>query len=323
MIFGATYACSACMLRFARCDACPSCGGAIVSLSDHSGRATVRGGRRSGVKGGVLLSLARWAPSRPWIPIAIGLAMALPATATLVLSPSWLLETWLVDDRRRGEPRLSIEHRDLSWRGIQILAVGGAGLLLAALTTAAWLGQRAAAPAPPPKRLRVYARDREGEGEGTTVITGVARLATAEIESPLGGEPCLVVGLRGDVDGEQVEDADGGDFDLVTPEGRVFMVSLEHARLEPHGDEEPIELTVAEAVELEPFLLDRVGQRVRERCTFAETVVAAGDTVSVTAKLAGKALATAPFRDEPRGRVLTGAIDCPLVVRLVTRAART
>lgn len=322
MLFGATYACPACMLRFARREACPSCGGRVVSLMDRDGRAALR--RKPPGSGGMAFTLSRWAPARPWIPIAIGIALTLPALYALLFAPNMLRDLWLVDDRSGGAPRLYTEYRGLSWRGIEILAAGAAGLVLAALATATALAARASTkPATsPPKTLRVHVAD-DSAGEESNVVTGIARSATLEIESPLGGEPCLVVGLRGQVDGIQVDDADGGDFDIVTPEGRVVMVSLEHARLETHGDEEPIELTVEEAVELEAFLLDRIGQRAREHCKLAETVIAAGDTVSVTGRLAGPALAAAPFRDDPRGRILEGTPEHPLVVRLVKRGART
>lgn len=322
MVFGATHACPECMLRFARRETCPSCNGAVVSLSDPAGRKALRGARRP--RGSSLLfTLGRWAPTRPWMILAIGIAMMLPAAGTLLFWPTMLHDTWLVDDRSREVPHLGTEYRGLSVRGVEILAIGGAGALLCALSIAAWLGHRASAPpASPPQKLRVHALAREPgtDDDVAREITGIAKVATVEIESPLGGEPCLVFGIRGEVDGEEVDDADGGDFDVVTTEGRVIMVSLEHARLEPVGDEEPVELTVDEAVELEPFLVERIGQRVREHCKLAETVIATGDTVTVTGRLAGPALATAPFRDDPRGRILAGDSDHPIVVRVLRRA---
>ncbi|HEY8079150.1 MAG TPA: hypothetical protein VIF62_33690, partial [Labilithrix sp.] len=218
MIFGATYACPGCALRFTRRDACPACGGAVVSLSEREGRTAVQGGRRAS---GFLLTLARWAPSRPWIPIATGVLVMLPALYGLFVSPTMLLEAWLVDDRRGPERRLAIEYEGLSRSGFEILALGAAGLLVAGLSVVTTLARRAAPP-PPPKTLRIHDA---GEERGPDEVTGIAKLATAEQESPLGGERCLAFGLRGEVDGVPVDDADGGDFDVLLPDGATVMVS--------------------------------------------------------------------------------------------------
>ena len=183
MVFGATHACPECMLRFARRETCPSCNGAAVSLSDPAGRKALRGGRRPRGSG-VLFTLGQWAPTKPWIPIAIGIAMMLPAAGALVFWPTMLLDMWLVDDRSGETPRLYTEYSGLSGKGFQLLALGGAGLLLTALSIAAWLGQRASsAPAPlPPKKLRVHAATRgsDGDGQDATEITGIAKVATVE-----------------------------------------------------------------------------------------------------------------------------------------------
>ena len=44
------------------------------------------------------------------------------------------------------------------------------------------------------------------------------------LESQIGGTPCVVFGLHGDVDGAQIDDAEGGDFDLQLESGERVMV---------------------------------------------------------------------------------------------------
>ena len=100
-----------------------------------------------------------------------------------------------------------------------------------------------------------------------------------------------------------------------------MQVSLEHARLEPSGDEKAIPLTPAEAEELEDFLIARVGQRVRESCSLQETTIAEGDTVTVVGAFQGMSIAATPFRGAARSRVLGGELDRPLVVKRAARSA--
>lgn len=323
MLFGATRACPSCALRFTRRDACPSCGGAVVSLEDREERAKLRRGVRGArAWGRTMFALARWAPKLPWITIAVGVLMAVPAVESVLIHPNKLLNLWLVDDPSSAEARLYIEYEGLSGGGFKILALGAAGLVLASLSTLAWLARRATQPAPA-RTLRVCRGGDAGDGDAPRdEVTGTARLATTELQSPLGGEPCLAFGLRGEVDGAEISDADGGDFDLVLPDGSVVMVSLEHARLEPSGAEERLVLTPEEAADLDEFFLPRIAQRVHATCALAETIVAEGDTVSVVGDLRGKGLAVAPFRHVARSHVIGGEADRPLVVRVVARGSR-
>jgi len=67
--------------------------------------------------------------------------------------------------------------------------------------------------------------------------------------------PCVVFGLHGDVDGAQIDDAEGGDFDLQLESGERVMVSLKHAILVTE------EAVAPSIVQRKPFLDELLDER--------------------------------------------------------------
>lgn len=191
-------------------------------------------------------------------------------------------------------------------------SAGAVGLALAALV--AWRDRRRTGAAQP---LRVYAPEADEEGTTPDEVVGIARRATVAIESPLGGESCLAFGLRGAAVGGEVDDADGGDFDVVVSGGGVVMVSLEHAVLLPMDGDEPRTLPSGEEHRLESFLRER-GLAASAPLTLAESRLGEGDTVRVVGRVRGAAVVAEGSK--PRSRVLAGEPDAPLVVTVVARA---
>lgn len=150
--------------------------------------------------------------------LGVGVLMMAPALVSITLFPDMLLRTWLVEQRSEAGISLEIEHEGLSGRGFGILSVGAAGLLLAGFAALTRHAGRTA-PSDARRALRVHAP--ETDDDGRVEVTGIARLATAELQSALGASPCLAFGLRGEVDGAEVDDAEGGDFDVVLPGGEA------------------------------------------------------------------------------------------------------
>lgn len=266
MLFGATFACPACALRFAERRACPSCGGP-VSPADPAARAEAEGaGPRS----------------------RTGVALAVGATTTVAAV-------------------LALSHD----RTAVAIVAGVVGL-----ATGAWLGwrARAAAPAPtPPRHLRVHVPEVPGEDERDEVA-GVARRATVEVVAPLSDEGCLAYGIEGEGGGAAIDDAEGGDFDLVLPSGAVVMVSIEHAVLLPAASEDPDPRTIEPAGDLAAFLRDR-GVPDGE-VTVREAIVREGDVVRVTGQARGAAIS---LEGRARARVMGGDPDAPLFVQVISR----
>lgn len=269
MVFGATHVCPSCRLRMARRDACPKCGGAVVSLTGPEGRRAAAGGAEAGP-----------------VPIA---SLVIGAVTTAVAAASVA--------------------RDMT----ALAATAGAvGLALAVFV--AFRDRRRPRGEQP---LRVYVPDAEVEGTTPDEVVGIARRATVVIESPLGGEPCLAFGVRGATRGGEIDDADGGDFDVVVPGGAVVMVSLEHAVLLPMDGDVPRALGPGEELRLGGFLRDR-GLTAAAPLSIAESRLAEGDTVRVVGRVHGAAVVAEGSK--PRSRVLAGEPDAPLLVAVVARA---
>lgn len=316
MVFGATFACARCRLRFSRRPGCPTCGRPPVSLTTDAGRAAFQAALAfpNSSAGSLRLLLARWAPTRPWIPIVVGLLLATPALHALLFAPTKL------QNHRLGWKSAGFEswHEGVSSLGFELLALGAAGFLLVifALVTT-WLHRSIVGelvePAPLSKASVLIAG--ASEGPGATELEGVACRATVEIDSLLGGQPCLIFGLCGTAGGMPIADADGGDFDLVLRSGERVMVSLEHARIEARGDEESGCFGVQQVAGLETFLRERGVRFFDEPASLTEVVVRHGDRVTVAGDLGGQAITAAPFREIPRNRVLAGTADEPLVIR--------
>ncbi|MFO0679784.1 MAG: hypothetical protein U0169_24885 [Polyangiaceae bacterium] len=193
MLFGASFACTRCSLRFARRPACPSCGGAVVSLAESAGRRAMQRARFGAPSGRVAMTLARWAPARPWIPLGIGLLAMAPAIVSLLFVPSSLQNAWFVDDRTGPTPKFSFEYEGLSSGGFRILAAGVAGLVFTVFVIAAILAARKIRSAPTPLRVHAPAAGADGadlrRDEAPVELTGTATLATVEVESALARVP--------------------------------------------------------------------------------------------------------------------------------------
>lgn len=184
------------------------------------------------------------------------------------------------------------------------------------LATGTWLGLRArAAPTGPPRALRVHEPAPPPGEDERDEIAGVARRATVEVVAPLSDDGCLAWGLRGEAGGAPIDDADGGDFDLVLPSGAVVMVSLSHAVLLPAASDEPDPRAVEPSGALAAFLRDRGAPP--GAASLRESVVREGDVVRVTGTARGAAVS---LEGRARARVFDGDADAPLFVQVIARA---
>lgn len=310
MIFGATFACARCRLRFPRRSQCPSCKSAeIVALSTRDGRARYRAATRTKVGAGraVLIALAPWAPRRAYIAIGFALLAMAPAAIAIGFGPHMFQDLWIMDD-------LSTEYRGISHRGYVAIVSCISGLLLLAFTMLAKVGvalaERTRGTAP--VRMRVLPADAP---RGATTLTGIARRATVEIDSPISGVPCLLFGVAGEVGDADVADADGGDFDLELRSGERVMISLEHAALVVHGEARRKEPLKEVGTTLEELLENRCIMHEDRTVLLAEHVVRDGDEVTVTGKVLGGKV-TSLGRGTSGTRVLAGDEEQPLVVEV-------
>ena len=135
-------------------------------------------------------------------------------------------------------------------------------------------------------------------------------------ESPIGGTPCVVFGLHGDADGAQIDDAEGGDFDLQLESGERVMVSLEHAIL---VTEEAVAPSIVRRTPFLDELLDERGiglGRASGTVRVAEVVVREGDVVTVEAEVIGGVALSFGEHAPSRARLASGDESSPLLVRL-------
>lgn len=304
LVFGATFVCTDCRLRFDRRAACPRCGSSEpLYLGDRDGRGTFA--YRSRRQGGWRSRLAVWSPERVWVPLLIGALAMLPAVvARLTFGPTAFQETWLGDD-------LSVQHGAISEHAYGLLLVAEAGaLLLVFVAITRW----AAAKVEPLPPLRVHAMALASAD--ATVLRGVAREGTMALASPLAGAPCLAFGLAGETRGGEVRDADGGDFDVDVDSGERVLVSLEHAVLVADVG---ARARVRVAGELEEFL--EVRGLACEEASLGEVLLREGDRVELTGFFApGAAVVTAGGR---RARIFMGDEERPLGIRIGVASSRT
>lgn len=306
------------MLRFARRASCPACGGGrVLSLRTEEERADFsrlsRRARANAGQGGgnavLYARLAEWAPARAWLAIAFGVLLLAPAVGVrLVWGRDGFRELWVRDD-------LSTVYEGLSTRGLEMIAAALAGGLLLAfvlVTRLARSASGAASKGPAPRTLLVYLPS--PLPQYTTVLRGVARPATVSLESPVAAAPCVAFGLHGDVDGTQIDDAEGGDFDLELESGERVMVSLEHAILVDDGAAATPSV-VARTAHLDELLGDRgIGAgEVR----VAEVLVREGDVITIEAEVTGGVTLSFGERGS-HSRLASGAESSPLVVRLTS-----
>ena len=317
MVFGATAGCRSCRVRFAPRATCPSCGSSDVLRA--SGAGTFRAAAPAPL--GLVVRLALLAPSNPWLVFAIGGALFAPAVfMRLVFGDTAFASLWLVFEGTS----LDTLWRGLSPEGGALLAAAALGavtMLAVVLTVLADRHVRAQRAASKPFGVWSPSADDDEDAPRET-FAGVARLATATIASPITGEPCLVVGLHGRVDGAEIADAEGGDFDLELPNGERLMVSLEHAVLVCEGPSEPREVAPDDEG-FDAFLQQRGLRRRARECRVGLCAVSDGSDVVVLADVAGAAITVGGAFRAPggRARVLSGTEARPLVVRAV-RAVR-
>lgn len=290
MVFGATYACAACRVRFARLERCPACGGTtIFSLTTREGRARYREAAQGASRRWetVRAVCARWAPdgARIATPIAVGVFMMLP--------------------------RFAFANHSV---GAVLLSAVGAALALGAVLVSIAAAIAVGPPLATAGRARVHAPAVTPRDDDTT-LTGIARRASVEIASPLSGEPCLLFGLRGEVGAADVCDADGGDFDLELPSGERVMISLEHAVLDSEapaaGSKPPA--TIGDV--LASLLEQRAIADAEGRAALGEVVVFDGDEVTVTGTVLGGKVTSLAYRGGSGPRVLAGTAAHLLRVR--------
>ena len=165
----------------------------------------------------------------------------------------------------------------------------------------------------PPARMRVFSPTEADAG--ATTLTGVARLASVEIESVLSGAPCLLFGLEGTVGDFDVADADGGDFDLELPSGERVMISLEHAMLvvDTPAPASEIEIEIGSPL---ANLLEARGIPGEGTAVLEEHLVRAGDQVTVVGEPLEGTVTSFGHGSAGKMRVLAGSEDRPLSVRV-------
>lgn len=292
MWFSAFFVCSACLRRLTRRERCPCGNRQLLSLLSEPGRAFYRkaAGRATPRFEGLqrrFAWLSRYDPT------------ALLVSAIVFCAP--LLYT-LLTGGLRAVGDLSIIYGILLLCGLAILALGLVARLSNARTT---------------ERLRLYSLGHQPTG--TTTLRGIARRATTEIVSGISGTPCLLFGVRGEIGNVELDDADGGDFDLELPSGERVAVSLEHAILAPGGAEPIQEL----GQRLDPVLVQLLEQRgishEGQRVRLTETVIQEGDEVVVEGELLDGGLVATGYRGAKVVRVLGGVEGTPLRIRAMLR----
>ena len=286
LLFGATFACAACRLRFARRATCPECGATDVLLLDRDGRATYRERVRSADPGSGVAALARWAPKSLAFPLVIAMLMVSPAVGMKMLfgDAAPYERTWLI-----------------------ALAIAGILLLVFVVVARTAAARQARTPATKPRRMRVHTA---GAADDAIEVSGVARQGTIEIASPIANAPCLAFGLHGATDTADIADAEGGDFDLELDSGERMMVSLEHAVLvvpAAVGAPRPVDDALAE-------LLEDRAIRASAPIPVTEILLRDGDRVTVAGTVLGGATVT--LANGQRARVLAGTEAHPVVIRL-------
>ncbi|RYZ63221.1 MAG: hypothetical protein EOP08_11285, partial [Proteobacteria bacterium] len=229
MLFSAFFVCPACCLRQSRRERCTCGHRELLSLLTESGRGFYgRKAARSAAGRGAASWRIGWLGARSIGPFGAAFLLCVPVI------------TALLGEAGPEGPSLSLPQGLLLLCGLAALALG--------------LIERARGPREP-EPLRV---DAATNGPiGPTQLRGVTRAATTEIVSPVSGQPCLVFGLRGDVGNVQIDDADGGDFDLELRSGERVAISLEHAILLPRETEPLHEL----GARLDPVLVQLLEQR--------------------------------------------------------------
>lgn len=324
MVFSATYGCGACGLRFPRRTTCPSCGTEAVHLGDRRGLTRFRKAAKAARTGPAMARwapLAEWAPRRPGIVSFVAILIMVPALYALLFAPTMLLKTWIDTETLR------LTHEGLSESGLEILGIGLLGLLLFVFTIATTiLAKRLEGAAKVARPVRVLAR--EGGVDGDRVrLEGIARLGSVEIASPMTEESCLLFGLHGRIGDFEIDDADGGDFDVELPTGERVSISLEHAALVGKGTRREVVLSeehvapgdedaVAERAGALASFFEPHGVSVGDVVALEELLVRDGDRVAVTGTmLGGKLIAFKP--GTASGRVLAGTEDAPLVVEVL------
>ena len=233
----------------------------------------------------------------------------LPAAAGLAMSPHVFQNLWLMDD-------LTMRYEGISSRGFGLIGLALVGAVGLGFTLLARHGSSMAERAAPAKTRRMCVYYTSMEDRGDTTLTGIARKASVEIESPVSGEPCLIFAIRGEVGDADVADADGGDFDLELPTGERVMISLEHATLEAPATE-PVPLEGDTSAALDAFLEERgIGAGAGTGVTaLEEHLVRDGDEVTVIGKILGGTVTSLGYRGASRTRVLAGDEEHPVVVK--------
>ena len=238
----------------------------------------------------MLATLGDWAPARSWFAVVFGLLMFVPASAVLV---------------RFG---FSVED------GLEVACVAIAGALLLVFTIVVRLARSASEAPGEPRKLLVHAPS--PAVTHAAALRGVVRHASVTLESPIGSMPCVAFGLHGDVDGAQIDDAEGGDFDLELDSGERVMVSLEHAVL---VTDESIMPSIVQRTPFLDELLDERGIGLRGASgtvRVAEVLVRDGDVVTIEADVTGGVALSFGERTPSRARLASGDESSPLVVRL-------
>jgi len=195
-----------------------------------------------------------------------------------------------------------------------MIGLAGAGAFTLVFTILAKLGQTMVERMRPSPgtRSRVFSPGEDCRGD--TTLTGIARRASVEIDSPLSNEPCLLYGIRGEVGDADIADADGGDFDLELPSGERVMISLEHAVLIAGASEGSSEAPREDGRGLEDFLQSRGIPPSESRTVLSEHLVRDGDEITVIGTVLGGTVTSLGYRGASGARVLAGEDARPLVV---------
>jgi len=286
MVFGATFACAGCKVRFTRRESCPCCGSTtILALSTCEGRARYGRPRSVLLAEGALGRSARWATE--------GSRLAMPASAG-------------------GLAILAYRLSGSAAAGAGTLVALLAGVLMAGVIFAG-RSSRAA-----PARRRVF--EPSPAARCDTTLTGTARCASVEIASGLAQQPCLVYGIRGAVGDADVADAEGGDFDLELSSGERVLVSLEHAVLVAIAGAPAAAIQAALAPALRDLLAQRGIPDAAGRAMLDEVLVRDGDEVTVTGTILGGTVTSLGARGARSPRVIAGDAERLLAVEIVGTA---
>lgn len=292
MLFSALWVCPRCGLRGLQRARC-SCGNdKLLSLRREHGRQWFRkAAARTSLRYEWAHRLADWAPKKPWLAFVLVVLMALPAIFHLA----------------KGRPPIDMSLTSL---GFGLVSMGLFSFVLTTRLALSWTLRPTALEAP---RMRVQSPPPIAPGKST--LRGIARRATDPIQAGLSGRQCLVFGVRGQVGNVDVDDAEGGDFDLELEGGERIAISLEYAVLTPDG---------SSAREIGPKLphtlldwfagrgIDPTGRRVR----LAETAVCEGDEIEIEGELEAGSLVAVGYRGTKANRVIAGAEAAPLILRV-------